>query len=126
MAQSADDGNVYVLRQASRGPLFSISPGGKVREIALPGYQNGIINAAMVARGQLLVHYIKPTNDIARLDDLRRYSLYDLMSMEKIADYRVEEGPLTNSLPACYTVDQLTFLKVNPQGKLSFLIATPR
>jgi len=78
----------------------------------------------MVARGRILVHYVK--HDVFRLGDLRLYSLFDLTSMQKIADYKVEEGPLSNSLPACYNVDQVIFLKIAPQGKLSFLTATPR
>lgn len=117
LVQSADDGNVYVLRQAPAGPLFQISPGGVVREIKLPGHQGGNINAAMVARGRLLLHYVKD-EDLGQID-LGLYAQYDLATMEKIQSYEVERtNTLWNAMHGCYNGDQLTFLKFRARPPL--------
>lgn len=122
VAQSADDGKVYVLRQAPEGPLFQISPDGTIREIKLPGYQGGKINAAMVARGRLLLHYVK--DEELGQTDMGLYSQYDLVAMEKIQDYAVEKATsLSNAMQACYNGDQITFLKIRPRGHLFVLVA---
>src|SRR4029077_1536503 len=114
--------NVYVLRQSPTGPLFLISQAGTIREIALPDH-GGTINAALIAGGHLIVHYVQRTDDY-RQKDLGVYSEYALDSMEKLADYKVEAGPLSsNNMPVCYERGQLTFLKIAPGGRLSILTA---
>ncbi len=122
LVQSADDGNVYVLRYSAGGPLFQISPGGVVREIKLPDYQGGKINAAMVAHGRLLVHYVQ--DEESGQSDLGLYSEYDLAAMEKIRDFGVEKmTPISNAMQGCYSGDQITFLKIRPRGRLLVLVA---
>jgi hypothetical protein len=122
LVQSGDDGNIYVLRYSHGGPLFQITPAGIVREIMLPDYQGSKVNAAMVARGHVLVHYVH--EEEFGQSDLGLYSEYDLATMEKIRDFSVEKiAPISNAMQGCYSGDQITFLKIRPHGHLFVLVA---
>ena len=125
IASSADDGNVYVLRQSATGPIIAISPDGQLKEISLPPRGEGIINSALVSHGHVLVHYVE-RSDRYRQTDTGIFSEYNLSSVEKVADYKAD-GPLTsNNMPGCYSPDEVTFLKIAPKGRLSLLSAKPQ
>jgi hypothetical protein len=129
-AQTADNGNVYVLRQSPTGPLFEISSSGTVRTKQLPRYGDALINLAIVARGQLLLHYVVPVEageGVYKKTDTGFYSLYELGDMHKIAEYVLDPAsPLRNSMPVCYESNQLSFLRVDSNHHPVLLIARPQ
>jgi len=130
IAQTADNGNVYVLRQSPTGPLFEISPSGTVRARQLPRYADALINLAIVARGQLLLHYVTAVEmgeGVYKKVDAGFYSLYDLGDMHKIIEYTLDAAsPLRNSMPVCYQANGLSFLRVDGNHPPVLLIAKPQ
>jgi hypothetical protein len=116
-AISADDGNVYLVRQPKPLSVDVVSPGGEVlRQLTLkppsPSFQAGDVK---VAGGKIVVEFILkvPGDRQNRISDFT-FSVFDAESGEKEYDY-YSPPPLPGFL-ACYTPNYFTFLKIEENG----------
>lgn len=120
----ADDGNIYLMRNTGRHPLFVISPAGDVvRKLSLDPPGEGWEGFQyFVAGGKILMEFYKPEASVRDANTLL-YSLYDAESAERQIDY--ELSPEISGQFACYNPNQFTFLAPERDG-LSIIHAAPK
>jgi hypothetical protein len=121
--RSADDGNVYLMRNTPTGPVFVVTPGGSARRIPLAPPVNGADLEGVMADGGLLVaQYRSP-------DSAERHTHYFVV-METSAGKVRETVRYVNDYTknavgmSCYRNGVYTFIAGAPDGGLQLVRAT--
>lgn len=121
IAESGDDGNVYLLRRGPRGPLFQITPSGTVRTINLPLLPSAMLMTLKVSAGDLLVQYAQRLSD----SNTYLYRVFEPSTMTLKGEY-TDAGPAyLGSALGCYTPDGLTFVTRATNQNLKIVTARP-
>lgn len=122
---SADDGNLYLMRNAYPPIFYVISPAGELVRHFTVNVDGRVLSAHISGHRIALV-----SEDEGGNTNTATISVVDLEG-KPIATYRDdakhEQGPLGNAL-ACYTSnpDRFTFLGTTSDGYLQFKIAEPQ
>ncbi len=120
-AQTARDGNVYVLYNTPHTPIYVLSPAAEiVKTVKLEEQDGEQLVGAKVAAGRLLGVYDqsnkeKPTDLVLRV--------FDAQTEQIVAEYAASRkfGQF-----ACYTPEVFTFLRRDDLGRVEILRAEPR
>jgi hypothetical protein len=120
--QTADDGNVYLMRHTPQGPVFAVSPGGSVRRIVLkPPVQGADLQWVLVNNGSVAAQYRSPR---VEQDKTHYLVLFDMaahrvrQTVRYTHNYQTTGGGMT-----CYQNGVFTFIAGGPNGALQLVKA---
>lgn len=117
--QSADDGNIYLMRYARAGPVYVISAAGEmVRRIQLRPPQGFDLSQIQVSRRSLLAEFIRKKPESNEIDVVLMQTI-DPASGRETGEYWTADpqlGPL-----GCYTPGKMTFVSVDKEHHLTLV-----
>jgi hypothetical protein len=120
--QTGDDGNVYLMRHAQRGPVFVVAPGGSVRRLALsPPVADADLQWIMTSGGSIAVQYHSHDPAQRKTHYLTIVDAATGKTRETIRythDYQINGGGM-----ACYQHGAFTFLAGAPDNNLQLVRA---
>lgn len=127
VAETADDGNIYMFRFGSEGPVYVITPSGSTRNFPVTPPKGTHLNSIKVGHGRLVAMYSRSTEQSsgeAQIDSIR-FAAFDVSDGRKVGEY---EGSATSFGMgfACYKPDTFTFLGASPSGAMELQQASPR
>lgn len=116
----ADDGNVYLLRRTSIGPIYQISASGVVKKLVSLTTPDSMKNSGMLAvgHGQLVVEFLKfkPASESNELESVV-LRVIDIGTGKTVADYTHSDPDIGSSL-ACYSDGVPVFLSTDDNSRL--------
>lgn len=120
--QSADDGNVYLMRHTPQGPVFVVSPGGAARRVPLiPPDSNAELKWIMANGGSIATEYSLP----GPVPKVHFITTTDVTSKRVQATIRYTFDPHTTGHGmVCYQRGVITFLAETPEGVLQLVRAS--
>lgn len=121
IAETGDDGNVYLLRRGPEGPLFQVTPAGVVHAIPLPPLASATLMNVKIASGNLLLQYAERSSKALTYV----YRILDLSTFDVKAEYSDGGPAYLGSALACYTLDGLTFVTRTGTQGLKIVAAKP-
>jgi hypothetical protein len=123
--QSGQDGNVYLMRFSPQGPVFTISPSGRMlRVLKLQAPEAAKLATIKLANDRLAALFLKKKQGERGIKEAV-ISVYDTSTSEKVADYSYSTAEIGLGL-ACYTPETFTFIGGNQQGTLQIIRAVPK
>lgn len=124
-AQTASDGNVYLMRRLSRPIFYAISPGGSVRRFEVDSGQEDFVPQYMhISGNRIAIMFQQPQTyeEIIEVVDLEGHRLATYYETAP------KEGEQTLGLGfACYSQnpERFTFLETTEDNRLGIITATP-
>lgn len=123
--QTADDGNIYLMRHTPSGPVFVVSPGGSVRKVALvPPIEGAVLQWIMSSQGSIAAHYISVDAKKGKTHYLTIVDAWTGKSRETIQykhDYQTNGSGMV-----CYRNGAFTFLAGTSDNKVQLVRAIPQ
>jgi hypothetical protein len=122
MAETGADGYVYFARAAANGPVFVISPSGRVvRTIPVSAPKGMKLVGMKPAPGWVVVVYEGKIPEGAKTPPVTMV-VFDCVTGEKVAEYSHQSGEIGDAL-VDYTNRVFTFISTAKGGKLQFVRA---
>jgi hypothetical protein len=121
--QTADDGNIYLMRHTPSGPVFVVSPGGSVRRVPLtPPAQGTDLQWIMASNGAIAAQY----RSLSPSERQTHYLVVLDASTNKVRETvrYVHEYNKNGGGMACYRNGTYTFIAGGPAGGLQLVKAT--
>ena len=124
--ESAEDGNVYLMRRISPAIVYAISPGGAVvrRFVVDPGEKSLVPTSMHIAGRRIALQFFEPqtSRQIIKVVDLEGHAL------ATYGEAMADGYPALGLALACYSVnpERFTFLTTMKDDTLGVAIAEPR
>ena len=126
VAESGADGNVYLARPTSSGPVYVVSPSGVARKVVRPaGPKNAVLSSIkLLPSGRLAALFVPMEPDNQRQVDGISLVILDPSSGDVLSEYGLDNQ--TGIALACYDSSGFSFLRSGPENRLQIVRATSR
>jgi hypothetical protein len=124
IAETGEDGNIYLTLNTPAGPVHVVSPSGTVSSsLRLVPPKGANLSTVKIASGRLIVLYTRNKPDADEIDQVLLNEL-DLSSGEKVAEYSHSNFHI-GSVLACAAPPFYTFLGADEAGHLTIVKTAP-
>jgi hypothetical protein len=123
-AEAAADGNIYLMRYTTVGPVYVLSPGGVVvKTIRLKPPKDASLTDIKVAGGFMAAKYVRNKHGTEYIDSVI-LSILNLQTGEEIAQYSHSDANI-GSVFACFDLGSYTFLGNDDKYRFQLIRVAP-